>query len=288
MNYEQFIDVMLDYVKSKVPDTDLVEVQEVKKNNGVKVVGIVIRREGCNIAPVVYLEEFYKRYLAGAPVEWLSEQLLHRSRLAPPAPLQAYEKIFEFSQIQDKIVYKLINAKENEALLKQVPHLPILDLAIVFCVLLQVSAEESGTILIKNGNMEEWKCPISMLYEKAKENTQKLCPPVLRLLTDFMGEFGEELAGKCPLYVLTNQSGIQGAAVLLYPDIPQKIYKAVGGNYYLLPSSVHEFLIIAEDYGVAPENLKAIVQEVNETQLCKEEFLSDQIYYFNGDIITEM
>ena len=81
---------------------------------------------------------------------------------------------------------------------------------------------------------------------------------------------------------------MNGAAVLLYPEMPKLIYETLGGNYYLLPSSVHEFLVVPEERGIKPEELKKIVREVNETQLEREDFLSDEIYYFDGEIITKM
>ena len=288
MNYEQFIDAMLECIKNKLPGTDIVEVQEVQKNNGVKFVGLVIRKSERGIAPVIYLEEFYKRYQAGWSIEKLSSMLVERSRNAPDMTRYNFEELKDFSKIQDKIVYKLINAKANENLLKEIPHLPLLDFAIVFSVLMPLSEKESGSILIKNGHMDLWKCPISVLYEYAKRNTQKLCPMVFCRLSDLMKTFGENCYQETQVHVLTNESGMNGAAVLLYPDVPRMIYEMVGDNYYLLPSSVHEFLIVSEEDGMLAEDLQKIVREVNTTQLEREEFLSDDIYYFDGNIITKV
>ena len=288
MNYEQFIDAMLACTKSKLPGTDIVEVQNVQKNNGVKLIGLVIRKSNRQIAPVIYLEEFYKRYLTGWSIEQLSSMLIERSTNIPGIPSWDFEEFKDFSKIQDKIVYKLINAKANEELLKGVPHLPILDFAIVFSLLLSFSEKESGSVLIKNGHIDYWKCPISSLYECAKRNTPRLCPSALFLLNELMEEIGEEIYKTSNVYVLTNQSGTNGAAALLYPGIPRELYEMIGGNYYLLPSSVHEFLIVPEVQEMVAEELRVIVREVNATQLEREEFLSDDIYYFDGNIITKI
>ena len=90
------------------------------------------------------------------------------------------------------------------------------------------------------------------------------------------------------LYILSNEMGLNGAATILYPGVPKEIYDKIGGSYYLLPSSVHEFLIIRKEYGNSPEALKRIVWDVNEHHLAPEEYLSDSIYYFDGNIITKM
>ena len=88
--------------------------------------------------------------------------------------------------------------------------------------------------------------------------------------------------------VLSNESGVNGAAVILYPDIPKYIFESIGKNYYILPSSIHEPLIVPEDEFINPSNLQAIVREVNEKHIEPEEFLSDNVYYFDGNIITKM
>lgn len=288
MNYKQFIDAMLECIKNKLPGTDIAEVQEVQKNNGVNLMGLVIRKSESGIAPVIYLEEFYKRYRAGWSIEKLSNMLIERSTNIPGMPKWNFEEFKDFSKIQDKIVYKLINAKANEAFLKEVPHLPLLDFAIVFSMLFQVSEDETGAILVKNSHMDLWECPISILYECAKRNTPILCPAVLCLLSDLMESFGEYFHKEIGVYILTNRSGNNGAAALLYPNMPEKIYEKLGQNYFLLPSSVHEFLIVPEVNGMLSEELRSIVREVNATQLEREEFLSDEVYYFNGDIITKI
>lgn len=288
MNYEQFIDAMLECTRRKLPGTDIVEVQEVQKNNGVKLVGLVIRRHDFGIAPVVYMDEFYKRYMSGQSIENLSSMLLERCRHIPEMSHWNFEEFKDFRKIQDKIVYKLINAEENKELLKEIPHLPILDFAIVFFMMLEVSENETGSILIKNSQMDLWNCPISLLYEYAKRNTPVLCPPVLCLLSEVVGVLEKECFDNAPIYLLTNKSGVNGAAALLYPNMPGNIYAMIGRNYYLLPSSIHEFLIVPDEHGSTPEVLKSIVREVNATQVEKEDFLSDDIYYFDGDIITKM
>ena len=196
--------------------------------------------------------------------------------------------LLDFSMLKDKIVYKLVNAQENKKLLKEAPNLPLLDFAIVFYLHLPISEAESGTILIRNEHLKLWNCPISRLYEYAKKNTPRICPPMLCPLTALIEAAGEVWEEECPILVLTNETGVYGATAILYQEIPQLIYQEVGGNYYLLPSSIHEFLIVPEREDAVPGELRAIVREVNRTEIAKEEFLSDQIYYFNGEIITKM
>lgn len=288
MSYEQFVCAMQECVKGKVSAGELVEKQEVLKNNGVIAVGLSVRRKNSTVAPIIYLEEFYRKYLLGATVEHLSDFLVLKSRNAASAPVCNYEEILDFGKIRNQVVYKLVNAEKNKKMLQEVPHLPILDFAIVFYWMIPTGESECGTVLIRNTHMDLWKLPISVLYQCAKENTQRLLPAVFLPLTEYVKSMAGELIEESPLYILSNQMGINGAAAILYSGMPRKIYESIGNNYYLLPSSIHEFLIIPEDGVDIPEKLRTIVKEVNATQIKEEELLSDQVYYFDGNIITKM
>ena len=288
MSYEQFICAMLECTKGKLSGSETVEKQEIMKNNGVISVGLSIRRAGKNIAPIIYLEEFYKKYLLGASVETLSDFLLQKSRSMSNAPVCNYEEILDFRKIKDQVVYKLVNTKRNEKLLREVPNLPVLDFSIVFYWLISAGESECGSVMIRNAHMNLWKLPISVLYQCAKENTPRLCPYVFSSLTEYLEERTGEVIEGSPLYILSNEMGINGATSLLYPGMPGNIYENLKNPYYLLPSSVHEFLVVPETDLISPENLRLMVKEVNETQIAEEELLSDHIYYFDGNIITKM
>lgn len=287
MDYEQFICAMIECTKKKLKESELVQRQEIMKNNGCIAVGLTIRKAEEKIAPIIYLEEYFESYRRGAQMEELAQNLIARSKNAPPAPHLEYETVLEFSEIKQQIVYKLVNAKKNEFLLKQVPHLCILDLAVIFYLRFPVREEENCSILIKNEYQKAWGRSVSELYDCAGENTQKLCPYVLCPLSDFFESLPEE-AAECPMWVLTNQAGNNGAAAILYPGMPKKIWDVLGRNYYLLPATIHEFLIVPEDEDIFPEDLLTMVKEVNDTEIKKEEFLSDRIYYFDGCNITKI
>lgn len=287
MNYEQFVQEMESCTKGKAQDEE-VAVQRVRKNNGVIYVGLTIRKEGEAAVPLVYLEPYYQKYLQGISVEELSDLLLSQVRNTSAILPWDYREILDFQKIKRRIVYRLVNAEKNKALLNEIPNLPILDFAIIFYIHISGGEKGSASVLIRNSNLEFWKCPISLLYQYAKENTQKIFPyefgPIQNYMRDAVCLSGEEY----PLFLLSNVQFLDGAAVLLYPGMPQIIYEAVGGNYYLLPSSVHEFLVVPESDCIIPERLRKMVKTVNRSQVDEEEFLSDHIYYFNGEIITKM
>lgn len=288
MNYDQFICAMLECTNKKLPENMWAERQEILKNNGVVAVGLAIRKKGESVAPLIYLDGFYTKYLLGADIEELAETFIEYSENAPSAPEWDYHCILDFQKIKNQVVYKLISAQKNERLLKEVPHLPVLDFAIVFYLMIPTETSECCSVLIRNAHMNLWKLPISILYQYAKENTPRLCPFQFGPLAGFAEEEGLENLQDSLLYILTNEAGINGAAAILYPGMPGIIYERLRQNYYLIPSSIHEFLIVPDLKGIYPQNLIAMLREINETQVQKEEVLFDSIYYFDGNIITKM
>ncbi len=288
MNYEQFVCALMKCTEKKLSESEIVERHEILKNNGVREVGIAIRNTEEMIAPMIYVDQYYQAYEAGETMDILAERLLDRSRNAPAPPDWNYEDFFDFCKVKNQIVYKLVNAEQNARLLAEVPSLSVLDLAIIFYLRISVKGSEGCSVLIRNTHMNLWKISVLTLYQYAQKNTFRLCPGVFRPLTDFIEELSEEAGEDCPMLVLTNETGINGASAILYPGMPKKIRERLGCNYYLLPASIHEFLIVPEDEGIRPRDLLCMVKEVNETQISKEELLSEHIYYFDGDNITKI
>lgn len=288
MNYEQFVETMYQMCKEMIHDSEIVEKQQILKNNGVYMNGLSIRKKEQAVAPIIYLDRLYARYLEGETIGQLCILLIEKCRNAPNPPVDEYEKILDLSCVQSCTVYKLINREQNQELLQNIPHLPMMDLAIVFYLLLSVDEQKSCSVLIRNEHLRQWKIPISVLYEYARKNTPRLLPPVFGPLEDRFPEVFFDTEERIPLYLLTNEVGINGAAVLLYEQMPKWIYEQLGDSYYLLPSSIHEFLLIPAADAPKPAQLCAIVREINATQVEKEERLSDEIYYFDGRIVTKM
>ena len=83
------------------------------------------------------------------------------------------------------------------------------------------------------------------------------------------------------MFVLTNDTKVNGAAAILNDDTRQEIADKVG-DFYVLPSSVHETLIIPKDAGMELRDLEQMVQEVNQTQVAPQERLSNHVYEYDA------
>lgn len=122
------------------------------------------------------------------------------------------------------------------------------------------------------------------LYKLAVENTQQLFPAKIKILSDIV-DLGEEApeASECKVletYVLSNDRDFYGANVLLYPDTINKIREFVKGDAFIVPSSVHEFLIFNTE-GLSADILNRSIEIVNQTTEDPEEILSNNVYQYD-------
>lgn len=288
MNYQQFIEEVERRVKEKIKgnETITVYIHTAVKNNGKERKGITVSEKGIHISPTIYLEEYFQQFQEGKPIEKIVEkilQLYEKVKCSHPCEeslLQNYE------ELKGKFACKLIHRGKNEKLLNDIPYVPWMDLAIVVFVLLEVSPYGTATVLVRKEHLEIWGLTEAQLFDEAKKNTPILLPyqfcPMRKLLREicpYAVDEGEEEEES--LYVLSNKLRSFGAASMLYEGILEKVGQKLGENYYILPSSIHEVIVVPESKSPVKQDLEEMVREINETQVEEEEVLSDRVYYFS-------
>jgi|GEM_PF-73869 len=271
----------------------------VTKNNAVAKTGLTIRKEDESICPIIYLEEYYEGYLKGGA---LSEQLEmvaagYLEAASRESNLRQTDLIsFDFDKAKDYITCRLINQKDNAEFLKGVPHRPVEDLAVTYQLTVINYNDGVGTIKITNEIMRKWGISIEELNDLAIKNASRMYPATLRSMADVILELmKEDGAGENLLqgidkprleqmYVLTNENMLNGASVILYPGVLDRVHQAVCSDYYILPSSIHEIIVIPKGIHSSekePEKeLGEIVREANSVVVLPEERLSDCVYEY--------
>lgn len=293
MNYEQFQNELLKELKmDPTAGTDVKPCQSVK-NNGVVCRGIALELPQSRNQITIYLEDYFEDFKQGRSITEIAGRILKIQRQAPPN--LAVDNFLDFDMAKDHILFKLINYKKNEDQLKDMPYLPFLDLAIVFYIALEIGENGIASILIHNDYLKLWEVDAKTLCSYAQRNAPFLLPPKILPMADILkscpqktlsGEFSD-----CQLeyfssgiFALSNHCGCQGSSVILYQGILKKLGDAFQGNYFLIPSSVHEFLIYMEDIGVPKEIYTEWITSINETELDPQEVLSDHPYYYDREL----
>ena len=263
------------------------------KNNGYQRKGITFSEEGINISPTIYLEEYYEKFMRGSSVKELAEQVLEMYRKIRIRHSWNEVSVQDYQNIKDKIIYKLVNQERNGELLDQVPHVRYLDLAILYFVLVDMdkSGGQMATMLIRNEHLTWWNVTSEEIRRRADMNTEKILPyefsAMCMMIEEMLGnqEMEEEEWKKFReqenMYILTNHIRSCGASAILYPGRLQAIGDYFKENYFILPSSIHEVIILPESKALPKDEMECVIREVNETQVQAEEFLSNHAYYYD-------
>ena len=296
--------IQIDFQK-KLGDRYSVTVKDVVKNNGVKLKGLIIQAPHQNICPTIYLEYFYQMYCENqADDDSLKdiELAIFRTYLRDGNNKKIEMSWFmEWSKVKERICCKLINYESNRELLKQLPHIQVLDLAVVFYYSFQDSILGDGTIQIYNNHLEMWGITRKELLEVAKKNTQKLFPCVIDSMIQVVKEMmraeglpydAEDFsATESPMYVVSNKQKEYGAINLFNVEFLRDFANTKNKcNFWILPSSLHEVLLVPDDGRAGALELLNMVTEVNSTQVMPEEVLANSIYkfvYATGEIRLE-
>lgn len=269
-----------------------VRVQKINKNNGLVLDGLTIIAEGVNIAPTIYLNDYYEDYLSDGAVA-VAKRIIAIYEANKPKESVDISFFMDIEKVSPRIKMKLINYEKNKELLEQVPHVRFLDLAIVFIVVLESSCENStASILIYNHHLNFWSMDAEDLFKLAMENTAEDFE-IIPMSSIVEAVMDEEAAGiiienaEMEMSILTNHSRLQGAVGIIHKEIlNQYMEEKQVEKVLILPSSIHETILIPCDTLSNMEYLKSMVKEVNETQLQPEEILSDNIYVYDGNEIT--
>ncbi len=295
MTMAEFSGKVRDAVKKKLGEAYKVEIRRIQKNNGVILHGLLILTDSLNVAPTLYLEPFWEAYASGEGFDGIVENLIAIYRKDMPKESIDMGFFQSFERVGDRICYRLIRQAGNKDLLEDIPHIPFLDLAVCFFYAYSGEVLGEGTILIRNSHLKLWHTNIEKLTELARKNTPDLfpirCSSMEQVLRELMSEntckevkeSGDLSEEACHMWVLSNRQQNHGAACMLYPEVLRKLAKQEGCSLYILPSSVHEVILLADNKtgSGTPGQLRDMIAEINRTQVAPEEVLSDSLYYYN-------
>ena len=294
MKYTEFLQTIETEITARLDDTFKLQIHPVEKNNGKIYDGLVIINPSFNIAPTIYLNPYYHWYLDGVSMDCILDAIL--STYNEVRPTEDFDISFcsDFAKAKDRIVMQLISYDKNQKKLADIPYIKYLDFAIIFQIYTEVSFPEYGTITITNELIQKWDVNLETLIRAVLKNTPSImpysvlnmaeyikskCPEYAKLLTDMTAE-------EIPIYILTNQRKINGATSLLYPGMLSSLSQKLGGNLLLIPSSIHEFLVMPLNSGVETCGLNEFIREVNATQLTDEEVLGERYYIYDSKTDT--
>lgn len=293
MDFEEFTGAVLEEIRQKADGAFDTMMNTVTKNNGVKRTAILASEEWNGNGPCVYLDSFYKDYENGEigfckAVDEIYGLITKHLDDIKGVDLSGF---LEWETVQGNIYAKLANAEQNQEQLAEVPHRMFLDMAVVYYMEVRIfEGEDVGTILIHNSHMEMWGQDEADLYQKAMANMRSGGGPsfermetVLKRIQSIPGELlGDR--GCIPdtgMYVLTNCRRYCGASEILDGGTLQAIANEVGDNFIVLPSSIHEVIVLPSKGELEYGELADMVKGINDTCVSVEERLSNHVYVYS-------
>jgi len=287
-SFEEFKEQFAKDVKSKLEEQGM-EV-EVKSNTVEK---LNQTYEAITVTPVdesigvnLQMDKFFEAYSEGTSYDKIIDKAVEVAKVGiEQKPEINLSDLTDYSKMKETLALEVVSSETNKGMLEGVPHKDIEDMSVVYRFVL--SSDESGrqSVLVTNQMLENMGVTPEQLHADALENAPQLQPLEIKGMSEVLSE----LMGMPPLapedeqmYVASVPDKVHGAGVLAYENFMEQAKERAGGDFFILPSSIHELLIVPDDGNVKLADLEAMVKEVNATQVAPEDKLTDSVYHYDS------
>ncbi len=286
-NFNDFVDAVAEKIPEVLTDIEIedIRIEPVTKNNGIQCTGLLILREGYNVAPNLYMEPYYSMYQASGAFDNVLNMIANDYYNAmKQAEIINATSIHE--DYPEKVILKLVNTNLNKNALKKCPHIEMNDLSYTFRYIVKDDSVGIASALVTYNDIDRWGLSTEELLDMAKENTRRIFPPVIRDMREFIpdiNDFPFEIDEDRELFVLTNEKGINGSTSMIFTDVIDEFsQQRNNSSFYIIPSSIHEVLLIKKSEGLNIDSLADLVKEVNRFVVGEMDFLSDNLYEYDA------
>lgn len=302
MNYKEFCNLVRETLQEMAGESANVRLEEVIKNNNIVRQAAIIAEKGRNISPSIYLENYYADYLNGRNLSEVCLDIMVVHERYREGICFNSDEYCDYNEIKKKLYVKVINKDKNSEILKNVPWRECYDLAMIVYIVLEEGASGRATINVNNKNLSIWNIDSERLFEDAIANTKSSMPYKIEKLSSVMKEIlyekfqgyeGDDVeealdkaleiideSGNNRMYVLTNKCKTNGAMYIAFDDILKQVADHIEDDFFILPSSIHELLLVPKGCSVPRSELESMVKDINTTEVDPGEVLSDTVYEY--------
>lgn len=310
MEYMEFVEYVRAAMATILGDDKIVTVKKILKNNGQEYEALLISDNNSNISPTIYLNSFYDEYENGKEGGEVVKEIYEFYENNCDEFVFDMDVFSDYSIMSKKIVFKVINKAKNKRLLKDVPHITRMDLALVPYCMVDSDCFGNATVLIQKTHLALWNKTEKEIFEAAFYNTPRILAPEIRNMNDIIREmFMDDLRRRqingeididldveertielmqdlgtdngIEMFVLTNNHRLNGAACMFYEKVLKEFADSRKSDIFILPSSIHEVILVPAVEGLSKNELTLMVQDVNREELSPEEILSSHVYVYN-------
>lgn len=294
MKYESFKQNIIYELNRRVKDIGDVIMLPAKDNNGQITEYLYLKRKDGSFSPRIPVKHIYDACTCGECIGTVLKILLAEINVNVEDLNNSLIK--DWHKVRERIYPKLINTRLNTEFLKGVPHKDILDLSAVYYVEIEgVYSGNKAYGIVNNSVFDSWGISLESLHKESIKNLAAKKPVLIGRISMsgiyLMGKLKDvtnEQIGELKasdLYFVTNENSYMGASYLCCPDVLEDIRHIFNGDIVILPSSMHEFIVVKKDSGMSSETMAEIVRNVNDSCVSPDEVLSESVYeYSEGEL----
>ena len=297
MNFEEFKEELTKEIGKElyergVGDCELETKKMDKMNTSYE--ALTIKPEGASVGISLNVDELYKNYdngkSFGSIVKHVAELAVARLEEAPNFDVDSFN---DYNKMKHTLSMEVVSTERNAEILQNVPHKDIEDMAVVYRFQVVSEGADVGSILVTNQMLDNYGISAEQLHEDAVRNAPEIKPLVIQgmgeVLAKQMGVEDLEMLGlnippeQEQMFVASVEGNVHGAGVIAYEDFMEKASERVGGSFFILPSSIHEILIIPDNGNFDLKTLENMVREVNATTVDPADKLTDSVYHYDSN-----
>ena len=304
MNFEAFMESIKKHIKEYLPESyqdAQVTIREQQKLNN-RYMGLTVIRPGDDRIPTINLTDLYRQSYEN-PRFRITDVLEQISQIIQREPERFdVSRLTQYKEAKKHLFMRVSNIEENLQVLGRVPYVERADLAITFHIVVEENEAGRASAIVTNSMMENFGVTRNQLYKDALENSSFIAPVMIDNLGELVGSMeieemeargaSEEEIRKAeeriyvesqynPMFVVTNETLLYGGSAIFYPGVMDQLGEVLNGDFFILPSSVHETLVVPDNGRISCHELKAMVMAINEKEVAPEDRLTDEVYHYD-------
>lgn len=296
--FSEYVQMQIqEYLPEQYQEADC-HMKEILRNNGGYGTSMEFHVPGENVVCSIHMDPYYAEFKQGRPFGEIMEKIaIQIQDTYEIEKLMKEIHIEDFQRIKAYLRISLVNTGRNRERLLCMPHMEMEDLSMV-CRVDIPSPEGHGRMEVTNDVLKVWGISKETLFDTALKNMQESKDYIMQAGSSKIYElFADATAPENLLnapadvaldpgelfYVLTNKENNRGASAMLCPWVMKKVSDLFPEGFYIIPSSIHESLIVQENGGKSVKELREILRNVNRTAVENEEVLSDNIYQYDRE-----
>ena len=264
-------------------------------NNGTTHIALILYKNGEKLHPQIYLERFFEDYKRGKTMKEILQDVMttYEEALKNINP-DSLSGIEDWEQVKGRLAFRLLSKERNKETLENYVYKEFLDLAAIVTFCAEIDEQGVKAIRVTHDLAELWNVSKEEILQAAEENTESLFPVRMEPILDTLCRVADISRDDLPeevlaeedspqIMVLTNYLGVNGATVLLYDSLLQQVYEKLGGKFIILPSSIHEVIVMPSASAPHAADSQKMVEQINRSAVKEEEILSDSVYLYDGE-----